>query len=38
MTYAEQTRLERKIAAVIAIGSLVLGAVLGYVEVASWTH
>jgi len=38
MNYDQQLKLERTIVAIIAIGSIVLGFVLGHMEIATWTH
>ncbi len=38
MNYDQQLKLERAVVAVIAIGSIVLGFVLGHMEIATWTH
>jgi hypothetical protein len=38
MTLDQQLRLERTIVAIIAIGSIILGFVLGHMEIATWTH
>ncbi len=38
MNYDQQLKLERTIVAIIAIGSIVLGFVLGYMEIATWTY
>lgn len=37
MNYDQQLKLERTIVAIIAIGSIVLGFVLGHMEIATWT-
>jgi len=38
MNYDQQLKLERTIVAIIAIGSIVLGFVLGHMEIATWTY
>lgn len=38
MNYDSQLRLERTIVAIIAIGSIVAGFILGHMEIATWTH
>lgn len=38
MNYDQQLKLERTIVAIIAIASIVIGYVLGYMEIATWTH
>ncbi len=38
MNYDQQLKLERTIVAIIAIGSIILGFVLGHMEIATWTH
>jgi hypothetical protein len=38
MTLDQQLRLERTIVAIIAIGSIILGFVLGHMEIATWTY
>jgi hypothetical protein len=38
MNYDQQLKLERAVVAVIAVGSIVLGFVLGHMEIATWTH
>ena len=38
MNYDQQLKLERTIVSIIAIGSIVLGFVLGHMEIATWTH
>ena len=38
MNYDQQLKLERAVVAVIAVGSIVLGFVLGYMEIATWTY
>ncbi len=38
MNYDQQLKLERRVVAVIAIGSIILGFVLGHMEIATWTH
>ncbi len=38
MNYDSQLRLERTIVAIIAIGSIILGFVLGHMEIATWTY
>jgi hypothetical protein len=38
MDFDSQLKLERAVVAVIAIGSIVLGFVLGHMEIATWTH
>lgn len=37
MDFETQLKIERAVVAVIAVGSIVLGYVLGYLEVATWT-
>ncbi len=37
MNYDQQLKLERAVVAVIAVGSIVLGFVLGHMEIATWT-
>lgn len=36
MNYENQLKLERAVVAFIAVGSIVLGFVLGHMEIASW--
>jgi len=36
MNYDQQLKLERAVVAFIAVGSIVLGFALGYMEIASW--
>jgi len=36
MNYDQQLKLERAVVAVIAIASIVIGYVLGYMEIATW--
>jgi len=36
MDFDSQLKLERAVVAVIAVGSIVLGFALGYMEIASW--
>ena len=36
MNYDQQLKLERRVVAVIAISSIVIGFVLGNMEIASW--
>jgi hypothetical protein len=38
MNYDQQLKLERTIVAIIAIGSIILGFVLGHMEIATWTY
>lgn len=38
MNYDSQLRLERTIVSIIAIGSIILGFVLGHMEIATWTY
>ncbi len=38
MDFETQLKLERRVVAVIAIASIVIGYVLGYMEIATWTH
>ncbi len=38
MNYDQQLKLERAVVALIAVGSIVLGFVLGLMEIATWTH
>lgn len=38
MDFETQLKIERAVVAVIAVGSIVLGYVLGYLEVATWTY
>ena len=38
MNYDQQLKLERAVVAIIAIGSIILGFVLGHMEIATWTH
>ncbi len=38
MDFETQLKLERRVVAVIAIGSIILGFVLGHMEIATWTH
>lgn len=38
MNYDQQLKLERRVVAVIAIASIVIGYVLGYMEIATWTY
>jgi len=38
MNYDQQLKLERAVVAVIAVGSIILGFVLGHMEIATWTH
>ena len=37
MNYDQQLKIERAVVAVIAVGSIVLGFVLGHMEIATWT-
>lgn len=37
MNYDQQLKLERAVVAVIAVGSIILGFVLGHMEIATWT-
>ncbi len=38
MDFETQLKLERRVVAVIAIASIVIGYVLGYMEIATWTY
>ncbi len=38
MDFETQLKLERRVVAVIAIASTVIGYVLGYMEIATWTY
>ena len=38
MDFETQLKLERRVVAVIAIASIILGFVLGRMEIATWTH
>lgn len=38
MNYDQQLKLERAVVAVIAVGSIILGFVLGHMEIATWTY
>lgn len=38
MDFETQLKIERTIVAIIAIGSIVLGFVLGHMEIATWTY
>ena len=38
MDFETQLKIERAVVAVIAVGSIVIGYVLGYMEIATWTH
>jgi len=38
MNYDQQLKLERAVVAIIAIGSIILGFVLGHMEIATWTY
>jgi hypothetical protein len=37
MNYDQQLKLERAVVAFIAVGSIILGFVLGHMEIATWT-
>lgn len=37
MDFETQLKLERRVVAVIAIASIVIGYVLGHMEIATWT-
>ncbi len=37
MDFETQLKIERAVVAIIAIGSIVLGFALGYMEIATWT-
>lgn len=38
MNYDQQLNLERRVVAVIAIASIILGFILGHMEIATWTY
>lgn len=38
MDFETQLKIERAVVAIIAIGSIVIGYVLGYMEIATWTY
>jgi len=38
MDFETQLKIERAVVAVIAIASIVIGYVLGYMEIATWTY
>jgi hypothetical protein len=38
MDFETQLKIERAVVAVIAVGSIILGFVLGYMEIATWTY
>jgi ABC-type cobalt transport system substrate-binding protein len=38
MDFETQLKIERAVVAVIAVGSIVIGYVLGYMEIATWTY
>lgn len=38
MQFNDQLKLERRVVGVIAIASIILGFVLGNLEIATWTH
>ena len=38
MQFDDQLKLERRVVGVIAIASIILGFILGHMEIATWTH
>ena len=38
MDFETQLKIERRVVAVIAIASIILGFVLAHMEIATWTH
>jgi hypothetical protein len=38
MDFETQLKLERTVVVIIFVGSIILGFVLGHMEIATWTH